>query len=210
MSASMYRWMPALALVIALGACDDPTDPIPLYVPTVTLEAVGDAAQLTATNAGDDLPHWESLDPSVVTVTPAGMAVAVSAGTATVRATLGSRTAEGTITVLPPVDVIVYDLEVVTEAGQTGMGMRVKNEGGRGYFRMEFWREKTGAETEHKRIIHYLTDLEASVGMDISHQNFLSDETADWVIVYSREPMATHYTLTSCVRLDGATPCPMP
>lgn len=205
------RWMPALALLALAAACESPTEPLSLFVPAVTLEAVGDAAQLVAGNAEESLPHWESLDPAVVTVTPAGMAVAVAEGTATVRAKLGSRTAEGTVTVLPPVTVVLTDLAVVTAPdGATGMGMRVRNEGGRGYFRLEYWRQKTGDETVHKRILHYLTDSEAPVGLDIGHQSFLGAETADWVVAYSREPMSTHYVMTGCVRLDGGTPCPMP
>ena len=210
MSRRTIRWTPALAL-LALAACDSPTEPLPLFIPAVTLEAVGDAAQLVAGNAGESLPRWESLDPAIVTVTPAGMAVAIAEGTATVRARLGSRTSEGTVTVLPPVSVVLADLAPVTAPdGATGLGMRIRNEGGRGYFRLEYWREKTGDETEHQRVLHYLTDSEAPVGMDVGHQSFLPTGTADWVVAYSREPMATHYVMTGCVRLDGGAPCPMP
>ena len=205
-----HRWVPVLALIAVAAACDDsPTEPA-LAVAPVTMEAVGDAVQLTAQNAGDALPRWESLNPAVVEVTPAGMAVAKGAGTATVVARLGSRTAEGTVTVMAPVDLEVSDLEVVTDPNGTGMEMRLRNTGGRGYYRLEYWKAAGPGETEHRRIQFDGTDREAPVGLDITFQNFVADENADWVVALSREPQSLEYRRTGCVRLDGGTPCPLP
>lgn len=201
-----------LPLLVGLAAaCESPTE-LPLVVPTSTLEAVGDAMQLTAHNADGGLPLWESLDTTVVTVTPAGMAVAVAPGTAAVRARLGSRTAEGTVVVMEPVEILISDLDVVVDSlGQfLGMKMRLKNAGGRGFFRVDYWRERGQGEAEHTRVLHMTTDLEALVGMDVQSSNYLMSDPADWVVAYSREPNSLGYVMTSCVRLDGGTPCPMP
>lgn len=205
-----FRFMTA-ALVVAAGlACDSPTEPT-LGVIDLTLEAVGDAAQLTANVMGSSqLPRWESLDDDVVTVTEAGMAVAVAPGTATVRARIGSRTAEGTVTVLPPVDVELSQLAWGTDpGGMTGMTMRLRNLGGRGFFRMEYWKQRATPDGEHQRILYYFNDVEAPVGMDVTHGNYIIDEPADWVVVQVREPRSVDYVVTSCVRLDGGQPCPM-
>lgn len=201
----------ALALSALGAACDSPTEPT-LHVVDATLEAVGDATQLEArvTDSGD-LPRWESLNEEIVTVTEAGMAVGVAPGTATVRARIGSRTAEGTVTVLPPVDVRLSDLTVVTdEAGHEGMRMRLANAGGRGYYRLEYWRERATPEGEHQRVLYYGTDADAAVGMNIVHESHLLAEPADWVIVYSRQPHEVVYAMTGCARIDGGAPCPMP
>lgn len=203
-------WPPLLMIAVAAAACDSPTEPA-LGVPPVTLEAVGDAVQLEADGAGDDLPRWESLDPDIVTVTPAGMAVAVAEGTATVRARLGSRTAEGQVTVMPPVEVVISDLHVVTEGDLEGMSMRLANMGGRGFYRLEFWGERSDGEVEHRIIQRSgIPDYPAEVGLDVVYQNLALPEIADWVIVYSREPLSLGYELTGCVRLDGGSPCPLP
>jgi hypothetical protein len=200
-----------LALAVVAAACDSVTE-LPLHVPPVTLEAVGDAAQLVASGTDGALPFWESLDSPVVTVTPAGMAVAVAPGSARVRARLGSRTAEGTITVLPPVAVTISNFRVVTNGNGefSGMAMQLKNEGGRGYYRLQFWKERAEGETEHRIILNFTTDSEAPVGLDIQAGYHLTDEPADWVMAFSREPSSVGYTRTACVRLDAGTPCPMP
>jgi hypothetical protein len=200
-----------LALAVVAAACDSITE-LPLHVPAVTLEAVGDAAQLVASGADGALPFWESLDTAVVTVTPAGMAVAVASGSAQVRARLGSRTAEGTVTVLPPVAVTISSFRVLTNSNgeYNGMAMQLKNEGGRGYYRLQFWKERAEGETEHRMILNFTTDSEAPVGMDVQAGYHLTAEPADWVTAFSREPNSLSYTRTACVRLDGGTPCPMP
>ncbi|NIY07805.1 MAG: hypothetical protein GWN02_05765 [Gemmatimonadetes bacterium] len=209
---SNLRAVPMIAsalLLSALVACDSPTGPDPeLRVVDLTLEAVGDAGRLQARLDGAEVePTWESLDATIVSVTAAGQATAVAPGTATVRARLGDRTAEGTVTVLPPVDVRLSELAVVTDpSGNRGMRMRIRNLGGRGYYRLEFWR--IGADGRHERFLHYASDAEAPVGLDIIHANYLSDETADWVLAYSREPLSQEPVRTSCVRLDGQPTCP--
>lgn len=100
----MLRIVPALLLIAAVGCDESPTGTGPeprISVTDVTLEAVGDAAQLEAVvENSDEAPAWESLQPGVVTVSESGQAVAVAAGTATVRARIGTASGEGTI--LPP------------------------------------------------------------------------------------------------------------
>jgi hypothetical protein len=205
------RWTPALPLFALAAACESPADLSPITVEPVTIEAVGDAVQLVALGAEGALPYWESLDTTIVTVTPAGMAVAVRPGTATVRARLGSRSDEGIVTVLPPVDVRLSNVQVVTdEQGQTGLSMQVTNHGGRGYYRIEMWKAAIEGETEHRPISWQANDSEAGVGMTFGVTYWDLSDTPDWVLVYAREPLALQFDMTACVRLDGGSPCPMP
>lgn len=201
---------PTLLLAVACDSLTDaPVDPIEIRVATITLEAVGDAAPLQATVTGsDDEPAWESLNPEIVAVLDDGTAVAVAFGTATVRAHVGSRSADGTVTVLPPVAIVLSELAVVDDdpSGQPGMSMRVRNLGGRGYYRLEYW--KIDPVGRHQRVLHYSSDADAPVGMDIVHRSFLLDAPADWVMAFSREPLALDPVRTSCVRLDGGAECP--
>lgn len=207
----MSRIVPALLLIAAVGCDESPTGTGPeprISVADVTLEAVGDAAQLEAVvENSDEAPAWESLQPGVVAVSESGQAVAVGAGTATVRARIGATSGEGTVTVMPPVDIRLSELDTVTDpSGLKGMAMRVQNLGGRGYYRLEFWRYTF--DGRHERVLYYNSDAEAPVGMDIMHYNYLLDEPADWVLALSREPLALEAVRTSCVRLDGAAECP--
>lgn len=204
------RWTPALALFVLAAACESPTD-LPITVPPVTIAAVGDAVQLVANGTEGALPHWESLDTTIVRVTPAGMAVGVGAGTATVRARLGSRTDEGLVTVLPAIDIRLSNVEAVTnDEGQTGLSMQVTNVGGRGYYRIEMWKAAGVGETEHRRISWSFNDNEAGPGMSFGVTHWDLSETPDWVLVYAREPLVLQFDMTDCVRLDGGSPCPMP
>jgi hypothetical protein len=204
-------WMPALALLPLAAACDSPADLSPITVESVTIEAVGDAVQLVAHGTEGALPYWESLDTTIVTVTPAGMAVAVRSGTARVRARLGSRTDGGTVTVLPPVDIRLADVRIVTGGeGETGLSMQVTNVGGRGYYRIEIWKAAAEGETGHRRIIWHATDSEAGAGMTFGTTYWDLSDAPDWALVYAREPLALQYHMTACVRLDGGSPCPMP
>ncbi len=201
----------ALALVLVAAACESPTDPITVRVKNATLEAVGDARQLEATVANSDrLPEWESLNPEIVTVTRAGMAVAVAPGTARVRAKVGSVVSEGNVTVMPRVEVQLTSLTLVTEpSGQPGTRMQLRNVGGRGFFRLEYWQARESAGGEHRRVASWMNDFEAPAGMDVSF-NTAGIAVPDWVVIYSREPNSTEYRLTGCLRMDGGTPCPMP
>jgi hypothetical protein len=209
---TLIPWSAVAALVTIAAACDSSPTDLPMHVPAVTLEAVGDAHQLTAGGTDGALPFWESLDTTVVTVTPAGMAVARAPGTARVRARLGSRTAEGTVSVLSPVEVTISDLRVTTDAGgaYAGMAMQLRNLGGRGYYRLQFWKERADGEDEHRIVLNYTTDMEAPVAMDVQFGTNLPAEPADWVVAYSREPVSLGYVRTGCMRLDGGAPCPIP
>ncbi len=202
---------PVLALLLFAAACDSPTDPINISMQSVTLEAVGDSKQLEATVTGSDrLPEWESLNPEIVTVTRAGMVTAVAPGTAKVRATIGLQSAEGTVTVLPPVEVQLTSLSVTTEpSGQPRVQMQLRNTGGRGFYKIEFWQMRETPGGEHRRVLSQMNDSEAPVGMDISSA-IIGFVRPDWVIVYSRAPNSTEYRMTGCRRVDGGTPCPMP
>lgn len=197
----------SLMAVVALAACDSTFEP-PLGLPAVTLDAVGDAVQLVATGAGDALPYWESLDTTVVTVTPAGMAVAVGAGTAVVRARLGSRDAEGPVTVLPPVDVRISSVQVVTDPdGLKGLSMQVSNTGGRGYYRFQYWKEPAEGETEPRLIMYSWSDNEAGPALSYGFTDWALPEIPDWIVVYSREPKSLGYEMTACVRVASGASC---
>lgn len=194
-----------------LAACEGGTEPhVPeLRVPDVTLEARGDTARLTALSDGESsAAEWESLDPSIVTVTADGLATAVGAGTAEVRATVDGVVETGTVLVMPPIEIRVTELAVVTDpSGREGMSMRIQNLGGRGYYRIELW--KHDPDGSKRRILRHTSEMEAEPGLDIEHRSFLSDEAADWVLAYSREPLADEAVRTSCTRLDGEpAPCP--
>jgi hypothetical protein len=207
--------IPVLTLVTlaTLAGCESPTDPPLLHVQAQTLEAVGDAIQLVASGTQGELPFWESLDTAVVSVTPAGMARARTPGTARVRARLGSRTADGTVLVMDPVDVRISDLRILTNAAgeYAGMAMQVRNVGGRGYYRLQFWRERAEGEADHRSVLSFSTDTEAPVGMDYqTSTGGVPAEPADWVVAYSRAPNDVGFVRTACVRLDGGQPCPMP
>jgi uncharacterized protein YjdB len=79
---------------------------------TVLSLAVGESATLTATvkpdNATDKNVVWTSSDNTVVTVSD-GKVTAVKAGTATVKATCGGKTAECVVTVTVPVSSVTLD-----------------------------------------------------------------------------------------------------
>ena len=204
----------SLALLAAalVAGCDTGTEPeaIDLQVSSLTLEAVGDEAQLQAVATGSTDPvRWTSLSPAVVAVTESGLARAVAAGTATVRATIGSTSADGTVTVLSPVHVELSELAWITDAqGEQAMSMRIRNTGGRGHYRLEYW--KLDATGRPQRVLADGSDVDAPVGLNIVHRNFLLDEPADWVVARSREPQSLESVQTSCVRLDGESECPMP
>jgi hypothetical protein len=200
-----------IALAALLAACEGATEPrVPeLRVTDSTLGARGDTASLTARVHGMPASaEWESLDPSVVMVTEGGLATAVAAGTARVRASFGGAVDTGTVTVLPPVAIRVSELAGVTDpGGEQGMRMRIRNEGGRGYYRLEFW--KHDPDGSKRRILTYAHDVEAAPGLDIVYGNYLAGREVGWVLAYSREPLAEQPVRTSCARLDGlAEPCP--
>lgn len=212
----MYRMSPArwavMLLATAMVACDSGTEPdaveIELQVGSLTLEAVGDEAQLQAVVTGGSGPvQWTSLTPGVVTVTGGGLATAVAAGTATVRGAIGSAAAEGTVTVLPPVRIELSELAWITDAqGEQAMSVRVRNTGGRGHYRLEYWKvDPTG---RHQRVLADGSDVDAPVGLDMVHRTFLLAEPADWVVARSREPRSLESFRTGCVRLDGGAVCP--
>ncbi|MBI2407393.1 MAG: Ig-like domain-containing protein [Gemmatimonadetes bacterium] len=112
-----------LILSVACGG-DGPGTP---SVKEVTVSAVsttlqvGATTQLSAQVIGlDGLPTpgarvaWSSLSPSIVTVSAAGIATAVSAGQGTVRASSGGRSGQITITVAgPPVASVAFDRDSV-------------------------------------------------------------------------------------------------
>ena len=186
----------------------DPTPP-QLVVEPVTLEARGDTARLRAQVNGVAADvEWTSLDPSVVFVEDDGLARAVSAGTARVEATFHGIVATGSVTVLPAVEIRVSDLATVTDpTGRSGLRMRLRNAGGRGYYRLELWRfDELGRKT---RVLADAQELPVAPGFDVEHTTFLPDEPVQWVVAYSREPMASEAIRTSCARMDGlGEPCP--
>ncbi len=208
MTGSRTIWVALAGLLVACETGFEAQAP-DLRVQDETLEARGDTTGLVALSHGVvAVAEWESLDPSVVTVTGTGLATAVAAGTARVRATFDGAADTGTVTVLPPVDIRVSDLTVVTDPnGERGVGMRIRNAGGRGFFRLELW--KHDPDGSKRRLVWYVNESEAAPGLDVEHRSYLGDELAEWVVAYSREPLADEPVRTSCARLDGeAEPCP--
>lgn len=197
-------------LAALLAACDGGTGPQvgDLYVRPAVLAARGDTVRLSAWANGSVVgATWESLDTSVVRVTGDGLATATGAGTARVRARFGGVEAQGAVDVLPPVDIRVSELALVTDpAGVQGIRMRIRNHGGRGYYALELW--KLDPDGTKRRLVFYTTEAEAAPGLDIEHSNYLSAEAPDWVVVYSREPLAREPVRTACVRVDGLAGCP--
>jgi hypothetical protein len=207
------RHLTLAALLLLAWGCDSPTDPIRLFAPAMTLEAIGDSKQLEANITGSDaLPEWESLTPEILSVTRAGMVTALASGTGRVRARLAGETAEATVTVLPPVDVqIVSATRTIPETGPAQVNLRLRNSAGRGFYRMEFWQARASENEEHRVVLRYITDSEAPAGMDVMVSNSLSGmENVDWVLVHSRQPHELGYRSTACLRLDGGSPCPLP
>lgn len=100
-----------LALVLAVAACSDSTEPprptrIVLSVADVTLDAVGATQRLSAEvrdQNGDPLPDeevtWSSSSTDVATVSPSGVVTAQGNGTAEITATSGSLSASASVTV---------------------------------------------------------------------------------------------------------------
>ncbi len=108
----------ACALVFSLGCSDSgggpvngppPPSPASISVDPSSLELlIGESGELSATvfdSAGDVLivsVAWESLDPSVASVSSSGLVEGLAPGTATVRASAGSATADAAIMVNDP------------------------------------------------------------------------------------------------------------
>lgn len=203
---------PFAAVLLLLAACDSPTDLKLVAVPDVTLEAVGDSKQLEATVRGtEQLPIWESLHPDIATVTRAGMVTAVAPGAATVRARLGSETREGTVTVLPPVSVeITSASKQPADDGVEQITLRMRNTGGRGYYRTRFYRASATPGGEPQIISQDFNDHDISALQPEMTWGTQVAAPAHWVVVYSREPQSLGYRTTACVRLDGGAGCPAP
>lgn len=209
MSRSVVFRILSAALLLTV-ACNSSTDPIQLSVPAVTLEAVGDSRQLEANGTGGALPTWESLSPDIITVTRAGMVTALSAGSGSVRAQLDGRTAQGTVIVLPAVSVEVSAASAAPgDEGWDDVTLQLVNTGGRGFYRLTFYRESAEPGGEAVIISQDLTDFEAAVGLNISHKRPVP-APAHWAVVYSREPQSLGYLRTACLRVNGEPGCPLP
>jgi hypothetical protein len=212
--ASLHRSQPLISLLGVLllaAACDSPTDPITLRGGEVTLDAAGEIVQLEATVSGTDrLPEWESLHPNIVTVTRAGMATAVSAGTATVKARLAGVETSVIVTVLPPVNVEILSATSQHAGGGQDITLRLRNAGGRGFYRMRFYRASATPGGEPQIVAQDLTDAPVPARIDNVSFGTQVSSSAEWVVIYSREPHSQAYRTTACARLDGAAGCPMP
>ena len=199
-----------ILMAAALAACDEGMGPhVPeLQVQDAVLGARGDTMRLSARADGVlTEARWESLAPSVATVTLDGLVTAVAPGNVRVRASVSAAQAEGTVTVLPPVDIRLSEVGMVTDAGgSVGVRMRIRNLGGRGYYALELWKLDDGGT--RRRILRHLTETEAAPGMDIEHINYLAEEEPDWIVAWSREPADLDPVRAACVRVDGAPGCP--
>jgi hypothetical protein len=196
--------------LLLLAACDSATEPRLLSVTGVILEAIGDSKQMEANVKGTDrLPTWESLHPEIATITRAGMVTAVSPGTAKVVARIGSETVEGNVVVLPPVNVEIVGAATEPEGdGWERVTLQIRNVGGRGFYRMRFYRESATPGGEPQIIAQWLTDQAMAANQPQISSSMQVPSPAHWVVIYSREPNSVDYRTTACVRLDGPEACP--
>lgn len=100
---------------LTLAGCSKDDDPtlvtgITLDKTTLTL-TVGQTANLTATvlpeNAHDKTVVWQSSDTAVATISDAGLVIAISAGSATITAAAGGKSATCVIRVIPTEGVLI-------------------------------------------------------------------------------------------------------
>ena len=129
---SAYRTMVLTAGLVALASCggDSSTAPEPprataisISPPSATLEFIGATEAFTAAITDQNgaafagAVAWSSNQPEVFTVNGTGVVTAVSNGSGTVRASLGSLSATATVTVAQ----VVSGIEVVSGDGQSGL-----------------------------------------------------------------------------------------
>ena len=119
-----------LSVAMLLAGCDKDNAPVAVSEVTLSRTAltmiVGDTEKLTATvlpeHAGYDGLVWSSNNASVALVDVEGLVTAVSAGNATITATVGGKqaTCEVTVTDAVPEGLTVTTYEVLLEALRTG------------------------------------------------------------------------------------------
>ena len=129
---SAHRTMVLTAGLVALANCggDSSTAPVPLRAtaisispPSATLEFIGATETFTAAIADQNgaafagAVAWSSNQPEVFTVNGTGVVTAVTNGSGTVQASLGSLGATATVTVAQ----VVSAIEVVSGDGQSGL-----------------------------------------------------------------------------------------
>lgn len=133
------RWITALICSALLGSCDGPFPAeveevvrVDINPPVLTM-VVGGNATLTAQvyGAGNNLlpgasVFWSSQDPDVVTITQAGVATALSAGTAQIAASAGgqSRTIAVTVSQVP-----IALVRITPPAGNVAVGATLALQG---------------------------------------------------------------------------------
>jgi hypothetical protein len=52
------------------------------------------------------------------------------------------------------------------------VSLRLRNTGGRGYYRLEYWRARETEGGEHRVVQRALNDAPAQVGLDVAVNNF--------------------------------------
>lgn len=114
----LFRGLAACLLTWLVASCggDSTTSPRSTTVTSVSVSAlgpttlsIGGTVQLEAqasNAAGQPIPSaqfiWTSQTPTVAHVTPTGLVTGLTAGTSVIRASAGNRSAQVTVTVLPP------------------------------------------------------------------------------------------------------------
>jgi hypothetical protein len=203
------------ALFFAAACESDPGEPawVTLLPGSFTLEAIGDSLRIGTTTSRTSAPlAWETSNPAVVTVNSSGVATATGPGTATVTARVQGAHASSTVTVLPLTNVEVVNPRYETNlAGSPGFRIDLRNTGGRGFFRLEFWKFSDTPGGEPRRVLNEVGMRDVAVGMNSStwYDSF-REGSVDWVVVYSRDPVSTQERRTSCVRVVGQAGCPLP
>ncbi|TFG87323.1 MAG: hypothetical protein E4H17_03455, partial [Gemmatimonadales bacterium] len=85
------------------GTAPPPPPPVTVAVtPTTAGLVVGETVTIVATVSNSAVPTWNSTAPGVATVSSAGLVTAVTAGSATISATVGSASAAALVTVTAP------------------------------------------------------------------------------------------------------------
>lgn len=106
---AVYATAAFISTVLSLQGCDNKED-ISLNLKEQDIQIhVGDEYQLTASMSGNNAIAWESADTQVATVNAYGKITGVSAGTTTIEAKCGIRTASCNVTVT---DAVAESMEI--------------------------------------------------------------------------------------------------
>jgi len=176
---------------------------------TATTLTVGGTEQITATvtpaNATDPTVTWSSNNPSVVTVSSAGMIAAIAEGIATITAKAGERTAQCTVTVTPASVLPALTTNTVTTytATTATLGGNITNAGTPAYTE----RGVVYATTENPTIVNNKTVVTGTgTGSFTANITGLAANTTYYVRAYATNTIGTAYGEQMSFNTSGALP----